>query len=136
MKRPSSFTILALLFGWLAVAGFGFAWAVARAKPAQLEPLHLHAPTLIVVGLLYGSSATAVAVGLWRVAPWSARAVLAWGATLLIQMIALQAMIGVTGEPWWLVLLPQAVLCGITYGIFRYVDRRAKLVAPASASRI
>jgi hypothetical protein len=122
VKRPRSFTILALLFGWLAFAGFGFAWAVTRVNSAQLNELHLDAPTLAAIGLLYGSSAAAVMVGLWLVAPWTPRAVLAWGATLLIQMVALQAMIGIAGEPWWLIILPHAVFCAITFAVFSGVD--------------
>jgi len=131
MKRPFAFTVLSLAFGWLAVAGFAFAWAAPHTRAEQLKAVNLDVSTLVVIGLLYGISATAVMLGLWRVAPWTARAVLIWGASLLIGMIALQAMVGVAGEPWWLVLLPHLVFAALIAATFRYVNRRTKIVLPA-----
>jgi len=131
MKRPFAFTVLSLAFGWLAVAGFGFAWAAPHARAEQLKAVNLDVRTLVAIGLLYGTSATAVMLGLWQVAPWTARAVLIWGASLLVGMIALQAMVGVAGEPWWLVLLPHLVFAALIAATFRYVNRRSKSVLPA-----
>ena len=131
MKRPFAFTVLSLAFGWLAIAGFGFAWAAPRTKAEQLNALNLDVRTLVVIGLLYGISATAVMFGLWRVASWTARAVLMWGATLLIGMIALQVMVGIAGEPWWLVLLPHLMFAAVIMALFRYVNRRSKIILPA-----
>ena len=131
MKRPFAFTVLSLAYGWLAIAGFAFAWAAPHARAEQLNALNLDVRTLVVIGLLYGTSATAVMLGLWRVASWTARAVLIWGASLLIGMIALQVMVGIAGEPWWLVLLPHLVFAALIVATFRYVNRRSKVVLPA-----
>jgi hypothetical protein len=131
MKRPFPFTVLSLVFGWLALAGFGFAWAAPHARAEQLNAVNLDVSTLVVIGLVYGTSAAVVTLGLWRVASWTARAVLIWGASLLIGMIALQVMIGVAGEPWWLVLLPHLVFATLIAATFRYVNRRSKIVLAA-----
>jgi hypothetical protein len=131
MKRPFAFTVLSLAFGWLAIAGFTFAWAAPHARAEQLNALNLDVRILVAIGLLYGISATAVMLGLWRVASWAARAVLIWGTSLLIGMIALQAMIGIAGEPWWLVLLPHLVFVALIVATFRYVNRRSKIVPQA-----
>jgi hypothetical protein len=131
MKRPFAFTVLSLAFGWLAVAGFGFAWAAPHARAEQLNAVNLDVSTLVVIGLVYGTSAAVVTLGLWRVAAWTARAVLLWGASLLIGMIALQVMIGVAGEPWWLVLWPHLVFAALITATFRYVNRRSQVVLPA-----
>ena len=131
MKRPFTFTVLSFAFGWLAVAGFAFAWAAPHAKPEQLNALNLDVRLLVVIGLLYGTLATAVMLGLWRVASWTARAVLIWGASMLIGMIALQAMVGIPGEPWWLVVLPPLGFAALIVATFRYVNRRSKIVLPA-----
>jgi len=131
MKRPAGFTVLSLLFGWLAIAGLAFALVTPRTDPAQLAAFHLQAPVLMAIGLAYAGAASAAAFALWRVASWASRAVLAWGASLFVSMLAFQAMIGVTGEPWWLVLLPYVVFGALVLALFRYVDRRSQSVAQA-----
>lgn len=128
MKRPFAFTVLSLAFASLAVAGFGFAVAAPHVRAKQLNAVNLDVSALVLIGLVYGTSAAVVMLGLWRVAPWTARAVLIWGASLLIGMIALQVMTGVAGEPWWLVLLPHLVFGALIAATFRYVNRRSKMV--------
>ncbi len=127
MKRPFAFTVLSLAFGCLAVAGFAFAWAAPHARLEQLNALDLDVRTLVAIGLLYGALATAVMLGLWRAASWTGLAVLIWGASLLVGMIALQVMVGITGEQWWLVPLPHLVFAALILSTFRYVNRRPKL---------
>jgi hypothetical protein len=46
-------------------------------------------------------------------------------------MIALQVMVGIGGEPGWLVLLPHLVCAALIVATFRYVNRRSKIVLPA-----
>jgi uncharacterized membrane protein (DUF2068 family) len=131
MKRPFAFTVLSLAFGCLAIAGFAFTWAAPHAGAERLNALNLDVRTLAVIGLLYGSLATVVMLGLWRVASWTAWAVLIWGASLLIAMIAFQVMVGFTSEPWWLMLLPYPVFATLILATFRYVNRRSKIVLAA-----
>ena len=126
MKRPVGFTLLALLFAWLALGGFGFAWASPRTDPAQVAALGLRVPVMVAIGLLYGGAASAAAVALWRVAAWAPRAILIWGGCLVAGMVAFQAMIGIAGEPWWLVLLPHLMFGALVLALFRYVERRTK----------
>jgi FtsH-binding integral membrane protein len=81
--RPLGLTILALLLGWLSLFGFGIArWAT------QLDPRLDSRPavraTFGIVGLLYGCSALAAASGLWRLRPWSLRAIYVWGVFVVL----------------------------------------------------
>jgi hypothetical protein len=131
MKRPFAFPLLALTFGWLAMAAFALAWVAPHTEVERLNTLNLDVGMLVAIGVFYGSSATAVMVGLWRVASWAARAVLVWGASLLSGMIVLQAMIGIRGEPWWLVPLPHLVFGAFIAATFRYVNRQSKIVPQA-----
>jgi hypothetical protein len=131
MKRPFAFTVLSLAFGWLAAAGFAFAWAAPHTSAGQLNAVNLDVSTLVVIGLVFGTSAAVVTLGLWRVASWTARAVLIWGASLLLGIIALQVMVGIAGEPWWLVPLPHLVFAALIVATFRYVNRRFKIVPRA-----
>ena len=124
MKRPFGFTILAVLFAWLTMAGFAYAWASARVSPAQLSAFHLHAPVMALCGIAYGAAALAAAIGLWRCRAWVLRAILAWGVIVLLGLASFQSMIGMRGEPWWLVVLPHVMLGAIAALIYRYVDRR------------
>jgi hypothetical protein len=126
MKRPIGFTFLSLLFTWFAVAGVAFAWVAPRTDPAQMAAFHLSAPIMSAIGITYGVTAGAVAISVWRMASWAPRAVLAWGATLFVAMLAFQAMIGVAGEPWWLVLLPYIAFGGLILALLRYVRRRSQ----------
>jgi hypothetical protein len=113
------------------MGGFTFAWASPRIAPAQLAAFHVSVPVMVAIGLLYGCGASAAAFGLWRVASWGHQAIVAWGCSLFVSMIAFQAMIGVAGEPWWLVLLPYLVFGTLVFALFRYVQRRLKIIAPA-----
>jgi hypothetical protein len=90
-RRPVGATILSLLLGWLAVAGFGNALVWRVAPLAFDEPLPprlavvvgaLQSPVLTVLAFTYGCTALAAASGLWRMRPWMASAFLAWVAVV------------------------------------------------------
>jgi hypothetical protein len=124
VKRPFGFTILALLFAWLTVAGVAYAFAATQLAQSQIDSLHLSRPVMIISGMAYGVTALASCAGLWLNRPWVRRAILIWGGVLLLVMAAVQGMIGVRGEPWWLAVLPYLLLGGIAALIHQYVARR------------
>ena len=124
MKRPAGFTLLALLFAWLTIAGFAYAIAAQTAKPDQLAAWHLRPAILTLMGLAYGTSAAAVTLGLWRAAPWTSNAIVVWGVSLLLNIAALQAMIGVAGEPWWMVSVPYLLFLVLVGTLSRYARKR------------
>ena len=87
IRRPVGATILSLLLGWLAIAGFANAIVWRMAPLAFDQPLprrlatvvaSLQSPILTIVALAYGATALMAAIGLWRMRPWMARAFLAW----------------------------------------------------------
>jgi hypothetical protein len=131
MKRPLGFRVLALLFGWLALAGFAYAVAAPRTPAAQLRALGFNVPTMVSVGLLYGVSASAAAVGLWNHSSWARRAILGWAAALFLNLASFQAMIGIAGEPWWLVASPYLVFGALVFLLIRYVDAKGRHGAAA-----
>jgi hypothetical protein len=78
MKRPVGFTIMALILGWLALAGAGNAFV----GPAQ--------GLLRFFALAYAIAACVAAVGLWRMRSWAFAAYLVWAGVVLLTMIAMQ----------------------------------------------
>lgn len=85
MRRPTGFVILALLTGWLALAGF--ANAAVMMLPAAQEA-GFGSPLLALGAVIYGGAAAAAAAGLWQVRPWALRAYLAWvGSVVLIELL-------------------------------------------------
>jgi hypothetical protein len=84
--RPVGISILALFLGWLAVAGFGnsFIWYLAASGWPKDAPERLvsavtaiASPVVSMVCLLYGATAAAATVGLWRMHRWAPPALLA-----------------------------------------------------------
>jgi hypothetical protein len=132
MKRPVGFTILACLFAWLGVAGFAYVVAAPQVPEPQLRSFGLNVQTMVAVGVLYGASALAASIGFWKQARWTPRAVLCWGAALLLGMASFQFMIGIAGEPWWLVALPHFAFAAIAFSIFRYVDAKVRATHQAT----
>jgi uncharacterized membrane protein (DUF2068 family) len=91
-SRPLGITVLSVLLGWLAIAGFGnaIAWNLPSVR-AMLSQLPTAVSNAMPDGLLfatlalaYGATATASCVGLWRMRPWAPQAYLAWCIVLLV----------------------------------------------------
>lgn len=77
-RRPGGITWLCVLFTWFGVAGFGNT-AVLFSRPVGLLP-----PWVGVIILAYALTASAAAVGLWRMRRWGLLALRAWMAVCLI----------------------------------------------------
>lgn len=74
--------MLSLLFGLLALAGFGL--SVIDLKKA-------HSSTVMVTfDFAYGLTALASAIGLWKFKPWAYQAVMSWSVTVLLIMLIRQ----------------------------------------------
>jgi len=76
-KRPAGFTILALIFIWLAFAAFIGSFIVS----SGLNP---------IVTLSYGVTALFTSIGLWKMKPWTFKAYLAWCAIVILTMAMMQ----------------------------------------------
>lgn len=74
MKRPLGFTILALIFGWLAIAGVANVFVFP------------FGPSFVVLALAYAATAGASAIGLWKTRKWATPAVRLWMAVCAIMM--------------------------------------------------
>lgn len=99
-RRPVSATILAIILGWLGVAGLlnAVAWPLVRnselmrsAPPEFVArfPAALGSWWLAVLCLAYGISALIAAKTLWRLAPSATAAYAAWAVTVVIVFVAL-----------------------------------------------
>ena len=104
-RRPIGATVLSLILGWLALAGFGNAVAWRVAPHGFDQPLTpriatlveaLQSPILPVLALAYGTTALAAAIGIWRMRPWAPSAFLSWS----VAVIALFA--------WMFAIIPSA----------------------------
>jgi hypothetical protein len=123
--------LLAILFGWLALAGGANAYAVLR-YPAQYEQMGIQPVLFACCSVACLLSSAALAVGLWRRAPWVAAAVAVWGSVLLATMCVLHAMIGVAGEPVWLVAAPYLMFTFLVWALHRFVQRRVSPTTTAT----
>jgi hypothetical protein len=133
-QRPKGATIVALLLGWLAIGGFGnaFMWQVVggsmdvpRNSPAARFLELAQGPMLPVLTLLYGVTALAACIGIWRMRPWMDKAFLAWGISLaalgiwMTFAIPKELMLG--GKPAGLAFVLVCAL--LVFGGYRYVHR-------------
>jgi hypothetical protein len=97
-RRPGGITLLCVLLGWFAFAGFGNAAVLLSGKGALL-------PRWVgVVAVAYGLAAYAAAVGLWRMHRWARQALRAWMATCLLLLVS-----------FW-VLFPSRLILGGVWG--------------------
>lgn len=84
-RRPTGITVTGLLLGWLSIAGFGNALVIPNTLDLAIAPELLRAPStvvaasLAVAAALYGLTALAAAIGLWRMRSWGPRMFLVWG---------------------------------------------------------
>lgn len=83
MKRPIGFTVLALVMGWLGISAFLNAWAFFTggeiALPIALLPLMI----------LYGITALATMVGIWKMRYWVLIALKSWMAICGFSLLAM-----------------------------------------------
>jgi hypothetical protein len=87
-QRPTGIAILAVVLGWLALAGFGnaFVWrsipdeALSQLSAAPAIPM-LHAaasPYFSAIAIAYGLTGLLSCVALWRMRPWASQAFVCW----------------------------------------------------------
>lgn len=100
MRRPPGATILALVLGWLGIAGIlnALVWQLARnselmtSAPAEfVERFPPGSWWLSLLALASGATALSAARALWRSAPSAVVWYLAWAATVLLAMVTLSA---------------------------------------------
>ena len=114
MHRPLGASILAILLFVLGVAGFGNAYVMST----QFD---YGTPVLAAVAILYGVTALASAVGLWRRQRWAYPAFLSWGAVVLLGFIVSQ--ISIAQLPWVKVTVFLVVAAVVFYALARYVRK-------------
>lgn len=124
MKRPTGFTILSFVMGWLGIAAFMNAWIVfTRVEP--LIPILL-APVMVA----YGIAALVTMVGLWKMRPWVLTALKSWMAICGLFMLSFGIYFnslmlgGVLGILGFLIFV--SVLFGFLYG---YVEKNLRKAA-------
>ena len=119
VKRTTVSTILAAVFVWTGIGALRRAWDISLVPEAQVYQYHVPSPTLEVLWVLCAFAAGALAYGLWRVAAWTPRAVIAFGVVAL-GLNAWQTLADYPGLAWW--LIPTSLLLGsaVTYWIHRY----------------
>jgi hypothetical protein len=77
IKRPAGFTVLSIFLGWFALTGL-------------LNPFVSNSTINPILALLYGITALIVAIGLWKIKPWSFKAYLTWCGFVVLTMISMQ----------------------------------------------
>lgn len=113
MKRPAGITMISLLLGWLAIAGF------------MNGIFSNHGPILLADAILYGIFAAVSAIGLWFLKPWAYTAVIAWSTTCIHTVINMQIMILRISWPFFLVF--QVVMVIILLLLIIYVYKNLNL---------
>lgn len=142
-ERPFGATLMSLLLGCLAVAGFlnAFAWkAAAPAFDETLPPLLsvfiyvAQSWRFTVLALAYGLTALAASIGIWRLRLWMVPAFLAWSlaATTLTAWLTLVARQELPAETHVSIgpsLLGTAVVLAALYFYVRRIARGARSAA-------
>ncbi len=119
-RRPRGITLLCVLLGWFAFAGFANAAVLLSGKGAVL-------PRWVgVVDGAYGLAAYAAAVGLWRMLPWGRHALRAWMATCLLLLVSFWVLFPsrlILGGVWAAVGFTAGVTA-LFWALDEYVGRR------------
>ena len=100
--------------------------AMALAEPDAFHQFGLTAPMLLVTALLYGLTAGATAVGLWRVAPWTLKAFMAWSIVAIAGSFVIGIKLDMPGMPSWMPLASAVLLSAILIPIALYIRRRIR----------
>src|SRR5690606_10698726 len=118
LKRPSGFTILALLLTGLALGGFGLAyWASVTPTVPRVRWVFGG------VGAFYGIVSSAAAFGLWRIRPWATRTLWAWTAASL-GAAWLPHLFPSNGAPLWSTAVGTLLVLALLPLVMRYVRMR------------
>ena len=136
IRRPLGLTVVALILGWLGVAGVlnTFVWYPARAAIRADTPAHLRmmvdaiaSPAVSLGAALYAITALVSAVGVWRLRPWAHLAIFAWGASIVI-LCSLLTRVGTSIDvavDWRVLGFSLAVLVIVVVAIGSYVLRES-----------
>ena len=127
MRRPRSFTLLAVLLAWLGLGGLALAFWAHSIDVRPGVALAFQAG-----GLAYGLSALVSAIALWRVRPWAGTALRAWGvaagAGALLPLLVVKA----PASPI-LQALGSVLVVRLCFAVARWADGRyASIVASAA----
>ncbi len=138
VKRPTGATVLAIVLGWLGVAGLlnSFVWwflpteFLDRASPQLQSTLRaVRTPTLSLIALAYGLSALAACVYLWRMRPQMRTAMSFW----VVSVAAFGAYFSIavpSGPTTWIAELAFFVpLAALVTGLWLYVAQLSKHAA-------
>ena len=120
MKRPFGITTIALMLGWLSIAGFMWGFLV----PME-EAFGKADPVMRVLAISYGVFAFASCVGLFKGRSWVRYAIWAWMATCGLTMITFVIAFPVTNSlDGYIVILGFFVFIAlIFYAVDRYVSK-------------
>ena len=92
--RPRALTLGAIVLGWAGLTGLALAVAVLTIPELG------HAAWLLAgVGLWFGLSAVASAVGLWRMRPWARRTLEAWRIGAFLAAVTPTLLFAAAGYP-------------------------------------
>lgn len=127
--RPRGLTVLALALGWLALAGFvNAAAALLAPQPPFWSPTT--AATNGALALLYGATALAAAIGIWRLKPWAILYLRIWIAVVLVMMVWF--MLGpFSGGPLAGIVAFALLVVSLLWLLHRYASRK---LSPALTS--
>lgn len=126
VRRPTGFVVLAVLTGWLALAGFANAVVMltfGRSAGYGTVPLGL-------LAVAYGITAAVACAGFLRVARWALAAYLAWVAAVLATLLYLFLTRAWMGDvppppsPAWQKVLFLALALGLLVLPVPYIRRR------------
>jgi len=82
LKRPTGFTILSLFLGWVGIAGF---------VKVAMQFSSAHGTILMtILAFLYGSTAIATTIGLWKLKEWSYKTFIVWSIVVVAMMLTFQ----------------------------------------------
>ena len=114
MPRPLGATVLSILLIVLGLAGFGNAYVMVTES-------EYGAPVFAGVAILYGITALASAIGLWRRKRWAYPAFLLWAAVVLLGAVAFQVL---SAEVDWIKVAGFLLVIGtVLYFVARYVRK-------------
>jgi hypothetical protein len=135
-QRPIGATILAIMLGWLGIAGLlnAIAWPlVLKSDLMQSAPPHfierfppaLGSLWLSFLALVYGVTALLAARALWRLSPAAIPSYLAWAATVLLLGLVISAWTpGVPFTAAAMFLLPVTALLAAGWWFIRRLVQR------------
>ena len=107
--------------GAVLVAGFGIGALVHGLLLGRIGPV-----TPVLAGLLVAGAAGAAAVGLWRGAAWTPRALIALGLAGVVDLILWAVTFGAEAEMWVVVAIAAAIFFGLCRLVARSVRRSSR----------